>query len=85
MSTNQTDTARVLRLTNAIIDDDDLIARLVIDEAHADGRIVPLVLGSLSMASTMMHAAVATDPARVRDFLDELIAAHLDDNAPDNG
>lgn len=85
MSTNKTDTARVLRLTNAIIDNDDQIARLVIDEAHADGRIVPLVLGSLSMASTLIEAAVQTDGAAVRGFLDQLIAAHLDDNAPDGG
>lgn len=85
MSTNQTDTARVLRLTNAIIDDDDQIARLVIDEANAAGRVAPLMFGLMAMASTLIEAAVQTDGAAVRGFLDQLIAAHLDDNAPDNG
>lgn len=85
MSDNQTDTARVLRLTNAIIDEDHQIARLVIDEANDDGRIVPLVLGSLAMASTIIEAALATDRERVRGFLDELIVSHLDNNAPDGG
>ncbi|MDZ4234627.1 MAG: hypothetical protein U1C73_12935 [Dietzia sp.] len=85
MTDNRTNSARVLRLTNAIIDDDKQIARLVIDEAHEDGRIVPLVLGALVMASSIIEAALATDRERVRAYLDQITAAHLDEDVGEVG